>query len=221
MKLVFWLGYLLVICFLVFFVSRAFCVQIVLGGDNYGHFVEDTFVFNRIPDRNFGDFPNIGIVNDEADECWIYIKFNEFNDIVGIDDVISAELSLYVVCATGESSVGVYAVKGAQWSEYGLTWDNKPSYYESSEVVEKLCEDFLGWVTFDVTDIVQSWVDFEYGYNGFCIRLLDGNECGFIMKSSELDEDVPVLEIEAVGGFIDEDRRTDLRGSLTHCSLKY
>jgi hypothetical protein len=58
------------------------------------------------------------------------------------------------------------------WIETGVTWNSKPAYTTSQGANVTMPADF-GWVSWDVTDIVQSWSDGTANY-GFV--MMDSNE---------------------------------------------
>jgi len=87
------------------------------------------------------------------------------------------------------------------WTETGVTWNNQPGYTTSQEASTAMPSSF-GWVDWDVTGIVQTWVDGTDNY-GFVMR--DSNEIPGTNKvaqfySREYGSNAPTLEISYTSG---------------------
>ncbi|MCA9981794.1 MAG: DNRLRE domain-containing protein, partial [Anaerolineales bacterium] len=83
------------------------------------------------------------------------------------------------------------AVLGA-WTEGGATWNNRPpsSYLDDPPTTWAV----YGWTKFDVTNIVQGWVDGGIENHGILLRTVPGPETGSFYFSRETNV-VPVLKI--------------------------
>jgi uncharacterized repeat protein (TIGR02543 family) len=64
------------------------------------------------------------------------------------------------------------------WTENAVTWNTRPGY-DTSQVASAIMPDSFGWVTWDVTTMVQGWVDGTPNY-GFV--MMDSNETGGVNR---------------------------------------
>lgn len=134
---------------------------------------KDALVHMDYPDENFGDLIDLitGVTATQA-AVRSFIEFTELNDpqYQGAT-VTSAYLALYCRDHYG-SGLFFIASADAYWEEDVITWNNAPSWVSGSQ----LPADFpsaAGWINFDVTGIVQSWLDGSVPNNGF-ILFADG-----------------------------------------------
>jgi hypothetical protein len=64
------------------------------------------------------------------------------------------------------------------WTETGATWNNKPGYTTSQGASTTMPGSF-GWVSWNVKDIVQSWVN---GATNYGLLMMDSNETQGVNK---------------------------------------
>jgi len=65
--------------------------------------------------------------------------------------------------------VAVHRITGT-WSENSVAWNNKPDYSESYDSVSIKSEEVWDWHSWDVTDLVQEWVNGTYANHGIMLR---------------------------------------------------
>jgi hypothetical protein len=114
-------------------------------------------------------------------------------------NVDSATLEVYekTVGDTGVS-YGVYRIQES-WEEDTVIWANRPSWGASAfDVVTS--DSSPGWWSFDVTALVQHWIDETYPNYGFAITHPGGGCSPSLVNSSEYGitdpDQVPTLTIE-------------------------
>ena len=126
---------------------------------------DDSYVDSSTSGSNFNNnYLKVG--HYYSSEYIIYVKF-DLSSIPSNAVIVSAKLKL-----TDQSSssiaVDVHRVTGGDWSEGSITWNNKPSY--DSAVIDSATTgndgDVIEW---DVTDVVQGWVDGSYSNYGFAL----------------------------------------------------
>jgi hypothetical protein len=92
-------------------------------------------------------------------------------DVPSTATVQDAELKLYVTGAydvAGQSMTATPYRISSPWYENSVTWDGRPS---SAEPYPSTSIPYAsGWVTFDVTDLVQGWVEGTYPNHGIMVR---------------------------------------------------
>jgi len=65
--------------------------------------------------------------------------------------------------------IAVHRITGT-WSENSVTWNNKPGYSASYDSVSIKADENWDWHSWDVTDLVQEWVDGVYSNHGIMLR---------------------------------------------------
>jgi hypothetical protein len=80
---------------------------------------------------------------------------------------------------SGENVPGVATCEPVlePWDEVTLTWNNQPSRGASVDVVENVTS--FGYLAFDVTTVVQSWIDGTAPNHGLAISSPTGRVMGF------------------------------------------
>jgi len=58
----------------------------------------------------------------------------------------------------------------SNWTEMGVTWDNQPAFAESYGSASIMANDSWGYVSLDVTNLVQAWVNGAYSNYGVMVR---------------------------------------------------
>ena len=120
--------------------------------------VEDCYVLEDYPDQNYNDdalYAGEARFMQHDLQVWSYLKFN----LVGIRDVVSAKLRLYVafIHYSNPHPIKCSAQSNNSWNEYTLTWDTRPStdgYIE--QTLDESCASPGEWQEWDVTAWVQS-----------------------------------------------------------------
>ena len=123
----------------------------------------DAYVKSNAGDSNYGSDTELFAANqvNGADEI-TYIKF----DLSGISSgsvIVSAKLKLWITSG-GSCQICVYRVT-SDWSENSVTYNTRPSASSESET----CVSVGGlntWAEFDITDLVQAWVNGTYDNYG-------------------------------------------------------
>lgn len=152
--------------------------------------VADTFVRENVPNRNYGSWNDMTIgrawnLGNYFGTSYSYIKF----DLPGLNSqsiIHSAtlEVSQYVRSdyASGNYLVNV-ARANSNWSELGVTWNNKPSF--SGVYAQTWVDGYSGqWFrppkkfSWNVTNLVREWANGAPNY-GLVLYMSSGNYGGF------------------------------------------
>jgi len=138
----------------------------------------DSYCNYEFPNANYGDLTWIEVLGAIDYPIVSFIEFRELDKYVGRGyTVLSAELWLTVfewVSLNYERPIWIAPVDAA-WEEMEITWNNQPDIYETYAVERSFEEPEHGeqyWVSFDVQDIVQAWLNEDIPQYGF--RLYDG-----------------------------------------------
>ncbi|MFQ5611364.1 MAG: DNRLRE domain-containing protein, partial [Anaerolineae bacterium] len=139
--------------------------------------VADAEVRQGNPAENFGIEPIMGAGYDNytPENRLIQralLRFDVSHFLPPGSTIHQATLSLYMVgyCDVGSSTFQTYRVTD-DWFELTTTWNNQPSFAEGyGSTVIPVGGTTFGWYTFDVTALVQAWVNGDYPEYGLMIR---------------------------------------------------
>ena len=151
--------------------------------------IADTYTFESQSSKNYGSSGTLVTGNNCPYRKYIFIKFN-LSSIPPNSVILSATLRLYQTNQI-DATVSVYRVLG-DWSEMELTWSNKPGH--ETPAIDQVSTSSAGWYEWNVTSVVQAWVDGTYNNYGF--MLLTNNMNDHYFKSREASENQPELVIE-------------------------
>lgn len=121
---------------------------------------QDTYIASNTPSGNYGGASSLIIGYSSASGVGALRMLLQFN-LSGIPSnatVNSATVYLYQYAATGVSSMGFqaqYAV--SPWNEYNATWNNA-NYIGGSTLPIGNFPNTLGWLSFNSTNLFQTWV---------------------------------------------------------------
>lgn len=145
----------------------------------------DAHVLENYPDRNTGANGELEIASysgADTDEKQALIRFSIPSSIPSGAIITSAQLRVKLTGTrngTVKKTVGVKEVTAA-WSEgtgtgidgqsvAGVNWNNKPGYGTATIDQTTVSSTKNAWYTFNVTDLVQSWVNGTKTNNGFVL----------------------------------------------------
>lgn len=121
--------------------------------------IQDTYVFENLPDSNFGSSDTLCIRSNLSNWDYITRSLVKF-DLTSISPgtpIQSAVLGLYMFSQAGSDFyVEVYRVMNP-WNEMDATWNNQPQF--DSTAITSLPYQGLTWWEFDVTNLAQDWID--------------------------------------------------------------
>jgi len=97
-------------------------------------------------------------------------------------------------------TVTTYRVSGA-WDEATLTWNSQPAAAEAYGAVTLVSRDAWGWYEFDVTALVQGWVNGQYPNYGIMLRSNEesGNHTALLEFDTRETTNLPHLQITYAG----------------------
>ncbi|MBN1220249.1 MAG: DNRLRE domain-containing protein [Anaerolineae bacterium] len=138
--------------------------------------VADAEVRQRNPTTNYGIEPTMGAGYDNytAERRLRHRSLLDFNVATFLPPgtvIHQATLRLYMVgyCDTGSTTYRAHRIS-SDWSEMGVTWNNQPPLAEGygSRVIPAPSP--WGWYTFNVTSLVQAWINGVYPEYGIMIQ---------------------------------------------------
>ncbi|MBN2005368.1 MAG: FG-GAP repeat protein [Anaerolineae bacterium] len=97
-------------------------------------------------------------------------------------------------------TVTTYRVGGA-WDEGTLTWNSQPAAAEAYGSATMISRDAWGWYEFDVTALVQAWVNGQYANYGIMLRSNEGsgNDTALLEFDTREATNLPHLQITYAG----------------------
>lgn len=160
----------------------------------------DTFVYSKSPDENFGS-SYLCIGSDYTEPLRTFIRFN-LSGIPSNAVIERADLNLYHFQSNGgytDFVAGLHRVTEI-WQLNAITWNNQVAYYPIPESITSIDADAYGWLSWDITSLLQGWLDGNYENNGIVLKDMDesmGNTwINCLGSRSTLDADRrPKLEI--------------------------
>jgi hypothetical protein len=135
---------------------------------------QDTYIASGNPNGNYGSGTNLGIGYSSSgpQAMRMLMQFN-LSSIPSNATVNSAVVYLYQMSASGEANMAFqaqYAV--TPWNEFNATWNNA-NHIGGAAVLVGNFSNTLGWLSFDCSNLIQSWVNGSEPNHGL---ILTGNE---------------------------------------------
>jgi hypothetical protein len=135
--------------------------------------VGDAFVSQNAPGSNFGNPIYIAVGSLNGGTFRGLVKFDLSAIPVGTHiDQATLSMNYFGGNAYGTTFTITAYRAGAGWDELTVTWNSQPP---SAEAYGAAVFSSFGWQSFDVTDLVQAWVDGTYPNQGIMLR---GHETG-------------------------------------------
>jgi len=150
----------------------------------------DAYVYEKYPSNNYGSETSIKVKSQSGSSKIGYILFNL--TIPSNSQILDAKLKIYNnVGGTYSAEVCVYRVTES-WNENDVTWNSRPALGEEYD-----CKTInsAGWWVFDITDLVQGWVNGSYENYGLALSSDSSTELQFYSKDYSDPSYHPVLEI--------------------------
>ncbi len=208
----------LVISFIVFFP-----IESIEAVDAYAEFypTDDAYILHRsgYTNVNRGGFEIMEVENYYgASGIWgedTLIKF-DISSVPSNTKIISAKLNLYYHTYQTNNPAGrdlnIYRIN-SDWDELTVTWDTKPAYAGSPTSFAEVPSTTGVWMSWDVTNDVQDFVDginINYGW-----KISDDTYWGTVnipvtsFRTKEYGDYIPYLEIEIADIYVDDDADPD------------
>jgi len=157
---------------------------------------QDAYVRSDLPSNNYGSSTSLEV--DASPEIRAYIKF-DLSAIPEHSVIVSATLRLYASGFEGgyttPPTVCVYRVTGS-WDEATVTWDTQPSYDNTTSY--GCIEVSSGWNEWDITDLVQAWVNGTYDNYGIAIINQYERKVSFSSREGSYPPELLVEYVEPV-----------------------
>ena len=156
--------------------------------------IVDATIKDGYPNRNFGDSEILETGKQIAGDGRGLIKF----DLSSYQNRISrAYLKLYNNYGSGHNSNGItkiYRVTST-WNESTVTWNTQPNFSTQVRATKSIANS-NGWVTFDITDLFNSWISGTSNYGIMIDTEGDGYSPGKYSSSENSDINKrPIVEI--------------------------
>jgi len=135
-------------------ISLANSSQTVLGSETITIYaIADSYVDSSSPDTNYGSEEELKI-KFNSHQAYLYVMF-DLSSIPSDATILLAELELYITSISGRGPwgtlrTGTHHCPDNTWSEYGITWNNKPNFKQEATSLKS----FGMWVWLDV---YESW----------------------------------------------------------------
>jgi len=175
---------------------------------------KDTWIYSSEPDTNYGVLPHTYWGHTDDDIVITYIEFTELDESEYQGAAVNnAFLSLYLWSVTGTGDFEVGACE-ASWNEDTITWNTYVG------IVESFSQPFPadgGWITIEVTDYVQNWLDGTWDNYGFCLYNSVSLNVHTTAPTSDYTDDPtlrPKLILDYSGAAIEEATWGEIKASL-------
>lgn len=137
----------------------------------------DACILEGYPTENAGSTPDMWAGYDELldpdGEIVRSLVMFDLSTIPSGSTINSATFEAYLVgwydYPDHYRDVAVHRITGT-WSEGNVTWNNKPDYSESYDSVSIKAEEDWDWYSWDVTDLVQEWINGTHSNQGIMLR---------------------------------------------------
>lgn len=154
--------------------------------------VQDAYVYEGLPNSNYGDRVYIEVEDDDPHDTdgWIQYETKLTNHTINsVNWNVYEEAGFEVL-----SSIRIYYKIYSSWNENLITDNNQPSY--SSDYVSRTFYGF-SWNSIDMTNIFTDWFDGVEDNNGFKMRMSSSGETmRFTSKDSTSTSLIHYLEID-------------------------
>lgn len=132
--------------------------------------------FNNMHEFNFGDQNDLygGIVR--MSQHGLLVEFDISTFLASTAVISSADLSLYFptgIYAENSADLSIHRVDEA-WDEATVNWANQPGFNTTPEDTVTIGDSSApGWYSFDITDLVQGWLDGDHPNYGVIIDFIE------------------------------------------------
>ena len=170
---------------LVVFSAGANATQVILNP------IQDAGIFEDFPDNPYGSYAYafVGYDNGWADTLMQF----DLTPYLGIV-VESAYLELYVYSGWGTIPTDSWVDRVAgSWNESTVTWNNSPGY-DGNVWFYIGTPTFGDWFRFEVTGIVETWIDGSFHNYGFYFARDTSTFGGYYFSTKEFTDNHPRLE---------------------------
>ena len=173
------------------------------GLDSYTGW-DDAWITEDNPNTNYETLDSAHLQYNTQDR---QLHLIDLSDIPSSATVNSASLKIYVYQATDTSTVSAYRVitdwdvsevtynsakTGTSWGTAGM---QSGTDYASTAINTSSSVSAAGWVSLDLTDLVQDWVDGTYTNRGVMLRLASGGHLRTRMAEYTTTSYRPKLEV--------------------------
>ncbi|MDX9703885.1 MAG: DNRLRE domain-containing protein [Candidatus Auribacterota bacterium] len=161
----------LLTCLIIACASQAIAVSVVIQPDESG---KDIIIRSYLPAESF-DSTWLYVRNDDTDD--LYRTMIEFDlSSISVQSVDQAILQLYCYHQEVSASPTIYANRITnQWEENTVNWISHGTSYTTDGSVSQSGTAGIGWVSWDVTDIVNDWLNTSNGIQNYGFMLTGNN----------------------------------------------
>lgn len=174
--------------------------------------IKDAYVYQGNPYSTFENSPVLYVGNNNAvGTSYKSFLYFDVSQIPANNFIQSAALKLYVLQKTiaGQVTVNIYRLDGS-FDPAFLTWSSSQNIPTIATADTLMITNNSEYVTADITDIVQGWVDGTQKNNGIMLTI-DNPVNGYIQFASNNNSVIayyPVLEINSGSSQLEQDQIT-------------
>jgi alpha-tubulin suppressor-like RCC1 family protein/fibronectin type 3 domain-containing protein len=157
----------------------------------------DSYLNQQSTSTNYGTATSVSVMSRTGMARRVPVQF-DLSGIPANSTINSATLELYATTVSGSQTLNVHRISGS-WLENTVTWANQPSY-DSTADSSIAGGTAAGWKIWDVTSLVQEWIDGTSANYGFLVKC--STETGptsisytFASKENATTANRPILRI--------------------------
>ncbi len=157
--------------------------------------LEDTYAFSAKPTNILGGMDDLLVSGRDSARVYIHLPIEDIPFNASID---SASLVLHIGNHTTPNASTAYLVKD-NWSEDGLTWNNKPDYYAKYSNIALGTISSNDSIVIDIAKLIPLWKSGVIDNNGIMIKLDDeanGESVMFLSSESKDSTKHPKMHLQ-------------------------
>lgn len=135
---------------------------------------KDNYVSGTWPDNNYGDNAYFYVGTYAVSNYYrAYFQF-DLSTISADARVTDADLKLYQYGSIGSGNfqIGLHKVTG-NWEENTMTYNLQPTSSSETEALRTVYTGFTIWISWDIDDLVQGWLDGSITNQGMLLKSTD------------------------------------------------
>lgn len=155
--------------------------------------INDTYISNHTDsvNTNFNSAISLMAGNNNLGGWVDYYTLLKFTHSLNSTDIISnATLRVYMIPLSGSNPLNLTIQRLTQsWNDSNVTWNTKPSNDSVNWSYKYFPDDTVGYYDFDITNLLQSWVNGTYPNYGIQIMAYDYNTSYKLFTRTEADNE--------------------------------
>jgi hypothetical protein len=127
----------------------------------YYPIVQDAYVYENLPNQNYGSVNFLAIGNFST-----YASYIQIQDSIALENLESATMYLYAFFSAG--NLGTIQRVTEEWNESNITWNNRPAH--DPYIWENISASGIGWHAYNITELIRSWSNGTYTNYGMLLN---------------------------------------------------